>query len=167
MRIDTTAFREMDKCQLDSGLLLKRPRPMVTIQRLPVAKTRQRSSIHQSLRTWYHGWLLVYLPGSSISQFGCADELLRNWLCWDDSRLEGKPQLVSIDDQYFKFRQSSWLVPSRGVESAVVDCNVDGCEVEIDMLVEIASCWSAEMEGTLLHYICMLPGSVDQHDATD
>lgn len=62
---------------------------MVTIQRLAVAKMRQRSSIHQSLRTCLHVWTLVGRSESSILRFTSGgDGGLGDWLCSDDSLLE-------------------------------------------------------------------------------
>jgi hypothetical protein len=51
-RAEITALREREKCHEDRGLLLSRKSMVVIRQRLKVARARQRSSAHQSLKTW-------------------------------------------------------------------------------------------------------------------
>lgn len=61
---------------------------MVMIQRVAVAKVRQRSSAHQSLRTRLHVWALVDCSGSSVSRFASGDGGIGGWLRSNDSLLE-------------------------------------------------------------------------------
>jgi hypothetical protein len=65
-RAEITALREREKYHEDKGLSLSRKSMVVIRQRLKIARARQRSSAHQSLKTWVDVSLFVAFGVDSL-----------------------------------------------------------------------------------------------------